>query len=240
MVPGLKKSKSPRTFFGGPGTSRPLFYPCISQEFAKSTLSLVQFINKFELSQKPYQKCNIFALQVVTPNKDRKKCNNVQCVDSIALIDYNFILSSLWDKTQRPVISDCLAFRLRALYVTNSELQRAAKLLALAATTATTQLSLVQHRTVQCKNSVSQYCATKNPISNRFDTRKVEHVPRCLQCKQNESAQPSTSSSDFYFVHTKSRNKFIIPFFALHYIQFQGEQISLLSFYMCMQQAQYS
>jgi hypothetical protein len=41
------------------------------------------------------------------------------------------------------VISDCYAFRLGALYVTNRELQRAAKLLALAATTATTQLSLV-------------------------------------------------------------------------------------------------
>ena len=29
VVPGLKKSKSPRTFFKGPGTSRPLFSPCI-------------------------------------------------------------------------------------------------------------------------------------------------------------------------------------------------------------------
>jgi hypothetical protein len=42
---------------------------------------------------------------------------------------------SLWDKTQ------WLTFRLEALYVSNSELQRVAKLLALAAATA--QLSLV-------------------------------------------------------------------------------------------------
>ncbi len=39
------------------------------------------------------------------------------------------------------VITDCYAFRLGALYVTNSELRRVAKLLGLAAATA--QLSLV-------------------------------------------------------------------------------------------------
>ena len=50
----IKKFKTTRTFFKGPGTSWLLFSPCISQEFAKSTLvSFVEFINEFKLSKKP-------------------------------------------------------------------------------------------------------------------------------------------------------------------------------------------